>query len=421
VNAADKPSTVATDARRGHARLLRWGCPIAVLVVLWAASPPSSLRWDLVFGWHTNVQIGEAQAWWQGRLDLPERVWDTALYQGKVYSYFPPAFTFVSAVLVPFAGGVPQPALLCLALVLVLVVYRLFRSLTDSPVCASLLAVGFVLGTSAWPVLTAALRDATPYHVNSVLAMIGVATMLCGFFPRPRIGVMAAGLALAVWSRQMTVVMALPMLYAAWRQPDRSRTRRDLVVAVAAIGVIGAVSLSLNVAKFGNPLRTGYMLNHEQRNDVFAREARTYGLLSLHWVPRNMYYANIGAPQWHRIESDGRTQYYLRPNEMGTGIWWTTPFLLWLFVDWRRIWGDSRRRVWLISAVAVFVLLSLWHATGAVQRGYNRYSLDYMLVLWALLAPGSLSPKRRWLTAAMLAWGVFYFRVVLQWPHVRVW
>jgi len=421
VTRTDMPNTVATEARHRYARHLRWGCPIVVLLVLGVTFPASPWRPDTVFDGQTNVQIGEAQAWWQGRLDLPRRSWDTALHQGKVYSYFPPAFTLIAAGLVPFADGVPQPAVACLAMLLALLLYRLFLSLTESPVWAALLAVGFVLGTSAWPVLTAAVRDATPYHVNHMLALIGVALMLCGFFGRPRIGVMALGLALAVWSRQMTAAYSLPLLWLAWNRQDRVLRLRGLATAVAGILVIGAVSLALNVAKFGHPLRTGYMLNHEQREDVFAREARAFGLLSLHWVPRNLYYANLGPPQWHRVQSEGRTQHYLRPNEMGTGIWWTTPLLLWLLVDIRSIWGDPRRRIWLISAGAVFAMLSLWHATGAVQRGYNRYSLDYMLVLWALLVPGCISPKRRWIAALMVVWSVLYFRVLLTWPHVRVW
>ena len=77
-------------------------------------------RPDELFTITENIQIGEAQSWWTGRLDLPERKWDTALKDGRVYSRFPPMFSFVAACLVPLFHGVPH-AFLVLGLVLPLV------------------------------------------------------------------------------------------------------------------------------------------------------------------------------------------------------------------------------------------------------------------------------------------------------------
>ena len=61
-----------------------------------------------IFHLENNSQIGEATSWWEGRLDLPRRMWDTALKDGKVYSHFPPMFTMLAALVVPFLGGVPH-------------------------------------------------------------------------------------------------------------------------------------------------------------------------------------------------------------------------------------------------------------------------------------------------------------------------
>lgn len=407
-------------------RLRRWAYLAMVLIVLGLLSQASLWRPGARFGLNENVQIAEAQAWWSGRLDLPERRWDTALYHGRVYSYFPPAFTFVAALIVPFADGVPQIVLVALAALAVVLIYRLFVSLAGSAFWAAALTLGFVLGTSAWPVFQAAVRSAAPYHVNHLLAVIGTAVMLHEWFGRCRLWRVLVGWALAIWSRQMLVVLAIPLLWSAWRgrgvrQESNGVARKRLVVCLVSMAAIGGAYLALNTAKFGNPLRTGYMLNHQERADVFARESRAHGLLSPHWVPRNLYYLNLGFPRLYRIEADGATRYYLRPNEMGTGIWWTTPLLVWLLIDLRRIWRDPSRRVWLVSVALLVAMLSLWHATGAVQRGYNRYSLDFMLVLWALIVPGCVEPKRRWISVALLAWGVLYFRVAVTWPHVRVW
>ena len=94
---------------------------------------------------------------------------------------------------------------------------------------------------------------------------------------------------------------------------------------------------------------------------------------------------------------------------MGTGIWWTTPALLWLWVDWRRILRNPRSAALLVGALIVAVALLFFHATGFRQRGFNRFSLDYVPVLLAVTAPNCIVGWRRWTTLGMTAWSVLYF------------
>lgn len=154
---------------------------------------------------------------------------------------------------------------------------------------------------------------------------------------------------------------------------------------------------------------------------VLASEAREHGILSFHWVKRNLYHANIGFPGVHHIKKGGEVQTYLRPNIKGTGIWWTTPLLLWLFVDARRVFKDKSLFVLLGSGIAVFCLLMLWHATGEVQRGYNRYSLNYLALFLAAIVPACIAGRRRWITLGMIAWSLVYFQILLPLPHLRIW
>jgi len=377
---------------------------------------PGTLR-----GFTSNVQIGEAQAWRQGRLDLPERVWDTALKDGKVYSYFPPMFTILAAAVVPLFGGVPHEFILALVAVVPLGAYALFHRLTHSVAWAVVFALAYVCGTSVWPVLAKTITYARPYHVNHTLASIGLLLMLLEYFGRRRVWPAAVGLLLAALSRQLTILYALPLVFLAVADGPRERRRHRLALAMGAVALTGGVYLGLNTLKFGHPLRTGYMLNHEGRNDVFAREAREHGTLSLHWVPRNLYYTNLGFPRVHRVTVAGRDGVYVLPNTMGTGIWWTTPLLLLLLPDLPRLLRERRSLALLGAAFGIYALLMLWHATGAVQRGYNRYSLDYLPVLLALLAPRCIVGRRRWAALAMIGWSIAYFRVLLPMPHVQVW
>lgn len=398
-----------------------WRGAAVVLAAVGLLSRADLWRPDCVFDGRRNVQIAEAQSWWHGRLDLPERPWDTALLNGRVYSYFPPMFTLVAAVFVPWFAGVPHWAVVALSALVPLLAYRLFLDRTRSVTWAMGLAFGFVCGTSAWPVTDLTIRSAAPYHVNHVLSTIGVLLIVMEFLGRRRLWPQFIGLALTTLSRQLTVGFALAPLATAWWSGPRERRWLRLAGACAACGLPLAAYAALNTLKFGHPFQTGYMLNHEGRDDVFAREARAHGLLSWHWVPRNLYYSNLGPPDGHVIHSDGRREVYLHPNNMGTGIWWTTPLLIWLFVEFRSICRDRWRAVLLLSVAMVYGLSTFWHATGAVQRGYNRYSLDYLPALLALLVPACLAGWRRWVSLAMIAWSVVYFCVLLPKPHIQVW
>ncbi len=370
-----------------------------------------------------NIQIAEAQAWWQGRLDLPERKWDAALFQGKVYSPFPPMFTFMSAAIVPFFGGVPHGFVsFLIVLPATILAYALFLNQARSPWWAAIGAIGLLAGTSALPVMDKTLRSASPYFVNQTLALGGTLLFLIEYFGRGRVAVMGVALAVAAWSRQLTIVYALPFIWSAWRpEGESSRVRRCIWAGCIVVPIL-VVPLILNALKFGHPLDSGYLYIYNDRpDDALSRDARTYGLFSSHFVPRNAYHANVGLPDLHPIQVEGREQFYLRPNSWGTGIWWTTPLLLWVLFDLRRIWDDPRRRMLLLAALLANVALLFYHNTGYQQRGFNRFSLDYVPALLAFVAPTCFVGWRRWVSLAMVAWSVGYFAFLIRLPHLRIW
>ena len=73
------------------------GCLALLLVALHVVAGPKVRlsEWRLETP-TANTNFLEALAWYSGRLDIPERVHDSALYQGRVYSVNPPLFSFVS-------------------------------------------------------------------------------------------------------------------------------------------------------------------------------------------------------------------------------------------------------------------------------------------------------------------------------------
>lgn len=372
-------------------------------------------RPDASFGFRDNTQIGEAQAWLKGRTTLPSRAHDTALVDGRVYSHFPPMFTFVAVAALWLLGGVPHWLIVVLvALPVPVLAYVLFLRRTGSAKWAALLAIGLTLGTSAYPVLDKAIRGANPYYVNQLLGTIGVLILLIEYFGRRRVWVAGIGLIIASLARQLTICYALPLAVMAWSvQPGQRRAGR--IAALALVGLITAgVPMVMNTIKFGHPFDSGYMyLYNDRPEDDFSRDARQYGIFSAHYVPRNLYYANLGLPRVHRIEMAGEMETHLRPNRMGTGIWWTTPLLLLLLTDLGRITRAARERYLLIAACLTFAALMFYHSTGAAQRGFNRYSLDYLPVLLALVAGSCRVGWRAWVSPVLVAWSVVYFRFII--------
>lgn len=429
-----------------------WHCLAALLVLLAFCLFVDAKLWRPkdFFGIHENIQIAEAQAWWKGRLDLPERKWDSALYKGKVYSHFPPLFSFLSALIVPFFKSVPHWfVLVIVALPLPILSYLVCRRFTESAVWSAILAIGLVCGTSALPVLEMALRGAGPYFVNQALALTGLLIFLREYFGRQRFLVAGVGVVFAVWSRQMSVAYLLPL---GWMTRNRSPQSTPLCALgpvvqcpplargearsrglswrpgiAARMGLVVAfalgVPMGLNWLKFDNPLESGYMLVYEGRHvDLFAKDARAHGIFSTHYISRNLYYMNVGFPKLERIEQEGRRVWYFSTKLWGAGIWWTTPFLFFVFFDLRRILSDPQRRMLLAAACLAYIGLLVYHSTGYKQRGYNRYSLDYLPALFVLAAPAALAtPRRKLITVCLIAWSVFYFAGARQWPQLRVW
>ncbi|MEK7731409.1 MAG: hypothetical protein AAB363_06085, partial [Planctomycetota bacterium] len=219
------------------------------------------------------------------------------------------------------------------------------------------------------------------------------------------------GLIVAALSRQLTLAYAIPFVWAASQQ-DGERPSAGKLAAVVLSGAIAVgLPLALNTLKYGHPLDSGYMYIYNDRpEDGFSRDARTYGLFSAHYVPRNLYYANIGLPKLYRIEIEGAQRSFLRPNIWGTGVWWTTPLLLWVFVELRRLWREPADRVVLLGAALANAALLFYHSTGYQQRGFNRYSLDYVPALLALVAPTCFIGWRRWVSLGMVGWSFVYFR-----------
>ncbi|HEY3242820.1 MAG TPA: hypothetical protein VGM03_05655 [Phycisphaerae bacterium] len=450
----------------------RWRHVLLAGALVYAASYAcSSFRWwrpERAFNAGDNQNIAEARSWLRGRLDLivdevsfPDpndtgRPWDTAWFAGRVYNHLPPLATLLFApLMLLFDERVPHVLVIALTvLAMPALALRMFLNCTERVWPAALLTLAFMLGTSILPVAYRAATVGHAYYVNQLLATNGLLVFLGEYFGRRRICLAGIGLIIAFWSRQLTLGYTLPFLWmaghadrnvgvpASGRQTCRpeartTRPRGRVIIACLLVAGMLSVPLLLNWLKFRDPFQSGYAYIYVGRNEAFARDAQ-YGIFSPHFVPRNLYWMNVGLPRivqagglYFRQEDDDRWDcgydarlraagwMYHRVNHVATGIWWTTPLLLYLFVDGRRIWRDPARRMLLLAAALVYVGLLLYHGTGRLQSGYNRYSLDYLPPLFAIIAPQVFMARRQWITLVLIGWSILYFQWLI--PQRSAW
>lgn len=381
------------------------------MVVVYAAFyfliDANSLRYPYLLTPEHNSNVAEAAAILDGRLELAAYMRDAARFNGKIYNVYPPMFTLISlAVLTWWPEGVHLKMMFLLALPLPALAYLLFRLRTEKIRLAVTLTLCYLFGTSVLSVLDRALAKGDVYHVNHLLSQLGLLIFLLDYFGRRRIWLGGIGLLVAAWSRQLTAFYFVPLIYAAVAGRTGSARWGRAGLAVLFAAVVAALPLTLNALKFSHPLDSGYRYIYDGLDNRSANESREFGLFAPRYVPRNLYSMNLGFPS---IESINRIVRF-KPNPYGTGIWWTTPLLLYLLVDFRRLCTDRDARVLLAAAALVVVSLLLYHATGWLQYGYNRFSLDYIVVLLAIIAPGCDGLRRRMFTPVLTVWSVWYFR-----------
>lgn len=396
-----------------------------------------------------NAAIAEAMAWRAGRLDLPhdgrdaavDRMHDTAWHNEKVYNVFPPLMVFLSYAAAPLneaLSGRPdfwQPTLYTLLAFgpLPLLGFLVFRRATNSDWRGAIITLAWIAGSPLLPALGEA-RGAYLGSLNHVFSQSGLLLLLWDVLGKRRIWPGLVGLAVAVWSRQMTALYAPALLWAAWRRPSVERgfsRNKRAAGTILGLAVIAAPLLTLNYLKFGNPLQFGYGYIYENRSAGYVEDRfRAHGVFSHHFIPENAYYQFI-APPHVALGWDGVQVTEL--NNIGTGILWTTPIVIWLLIAFGSCLAQPSTRTLLLCSLAVMLGDMCYHSPGFLQSGYSRFALDY-LPIWLALAAGRMfdmpctkpvkidqSPWgwRNWVTVACVAWSLFYFQTITPDAYFR--
>ncbi|MCS6797298.1 MAG: hypothetical protein NZ898_02000 [Myxococcota bacterium] len=167
-----------------------------------------------------------------------------------------------------------------------------------------------------------------------------------------------------------------PLLRAAvWLRAVRpAALLRPLVAFAVPILVIGAVAMAMNHARFGDPFEFG----HRFLSVRWADRIERWGLFNYHYLAKNLAVFTSSLP-WLSARPP-----YLTISRHGLALWFTTPNLLWVLWP-RRV--DATAVGLMLAAGATCLLDLCYQNSGWIQFGY-RFALDYMPLLFALLALG---------------------------------
>ena len=413
----------------GTLDISRWrtiGCFLLMMAAIQVALGPKMRLSQWGISAENNAAVAEGVAWLNGRLDIPckggpepsKRLHDTAyiVETGKSYNVFPPMMGFLTVLLSPLHDFVGMPEgmwrptsfLLLVFWPLPIVGFVVFRRLTGDAAWGALLTVAWMGGTAVLPNLYFAQRGHLG-QVDHVVSQVGLLIFAADMLGRRRIWPGLIGLLIATYTRQLTFLYGLPLLWVAWRQ---GRTR--FVIGLVGLAVIATPLLTLNWLKFGHPLDFGYRHIYVGREqDYPGKQCLEVGTFALDFIPDNAYYMHAAPPL---IDLDIPLVRIKDSNPLGTSLWMTTPLALWVLIALKSWWRDDRRRILMLGTLPVMAGLLCYHSPGFLENGYSRFALDFLPVWLAVVAPQTRGGWRTWFTLVTVAWSLLYFQAIV--PNV---
>ncbi len=166
----------------------------------------------------------------------------------------------------------------------------------------------------------------------------------------------------------------------------------------APILAIGALAMWMNEARWENPFEFG----HRYLMIRWRERIETWGLFNYHYLSKNLAVFLASLP-WFSVHEP-----HIVISRHGLALWVTTPALLWVLWP-KRI--DATMVALYASAGAVALWNLLYQNSGWIQFGY-RFALDYMPLLFVLLALGNRRFGRGFIAAMIVAIAVNTFGAI---------
>lgn len=438
----EKPSAIARWMRPDSRsrRLI-----LAALVYVIAAGIFAAVAGPQRLGEHTqfNHYALLADAWLHGHWDLPTGPPPYAMnndfvsFEGKTYISFPPLPAMLMLPLVKLSGepenfrdgqfviwlAALAPAFLFLALEKLRRTGRSPRTEVQNSLLSLLFAFGTVYfftaveGTvwfAAMVVAAAASALYVLFALDAERPVLAGAMIGCLYLSRPtaiwiallfalegiRVSIDGELPAEGTWPSRVRSVLARLN----WRQ----LARRYALFSVPILCAFGFVAWSNHVRYHR---ASPFYFDHEFLTVAWRARMQKWGMLNYHFLGKNLGVAFTSLP-W--LPAPGERALFGTPfkvNEHGLALWFTTPLYIWLL--WPKRFDGQPLRKWLYVVVALSAALPalmdlLYQNTGWRQFGY-RFSNDYAVLLFVLLAVGARPMKKLFWAAAVwgVAWNLF--------------
>lgn len=325
-----------------------------------------------------------ASAFLKGQLHLNEpirdSVGDTSLFQGKYYVYFSP---LPAILLMPFVAlfgrNFPQQSLIpFIAIGTFIVIYKICRHLHLKSSDPFWLSIFFIFGT-VYLFLT--LNPISAYYVQ-VFGLFFIFLALFEFTGKKRPLLIGFYLGLAGLTRTIYYLTVVFFLIEFLIQ------KGSIYKKISQIGLVSLVAIIFftlngfyNYVRFQNPLETGYSFQ-TNTNPIYL-EAKKEGVFSLKHIPGNLYFLLFKGPD--PVREDNLTYIlkppYLRVNEWGLGILFTSPLFIYLILAKLK---DRHVFPSLITTFFMSIPVLTYYGIGLWQYGY-RYALDFYPFLFLIL------------------------------------
>ncbi|WP_232628161.1 hypothetical protein [Methylobacterium sp. Leaf118] len=348
-----------------------------------------------------------ADAFLHGRLwveTCPEI--DCALFEGRTYVIFPPVPAVIAMPFVALFGfpGFKGFVFLGLALSgLSLLAWRaIFRALGVERTDALWLLAAIAFAS---PLFQVTLRSDGVWFYAQTVGFLMISASLWAAICRGSLPLAGLFVGLAFLCRQMAIFYPLVLLFLCLPR-DRPLGAgllglvRPVLLAGIPIAAALAVYFAYNAARFGNPLETGYAFIHnpDQTTFIWRRISET-GLFSREYLLFNTLYLFL---QGLHFEFGGpRLTTLTGFDKAGTALLVASPWvLLAVYAHLDRVSAAGAAVIAIIAGITLF-----YHSNGAEQIATQRYTLDWLPILWVLMARGNRPPAFAALPL-LVTWGI---------------
>ncbi|WNG55310.1 glycosyl transferase family 39 [Archangium gephyra] len=348
-----------------------------------------------------NLYGLQAQAWLEGKLEVPGPVEDLSLYGGRYYVAFPPFPAVVLLPVVALTGHERAPyrtVALGLAVLAAWVAWRILRRLEVPAEDRPWLVAALLAGTAFWFCVAQSEGVWFFAHVVAVTCSLLALEEALG---RGRGGWAGLWAGLAFLSRQLCVYLIPLIAVMVWLRQAEAGRRRQVLHAGAVLTVAGVCTLgylALNAARFGSPFDTGYA--GMPLGGFLAERVARYGLFHPAYVPFNFFHMFLEGP--HFFFTGPRQLAPGGMDGMGTSLTFASPFVFVALLS--RGERALRMAAWAMVLLALVHMLHYYN-NGWVQLNAQRFSLDFLPVLWVLVVWGTRRAEPR-LWKGLVAWSV---------------